>query len=150
VSIFWGVTEEGCQHILKHTARSSLICPLDADEVELDNYFVIYAPIQRSKIANDQIMIPIGFRDDWSVKLAIAHALAQSSKLCLYEARMGDLVNDTKDMPDHLAKAGKVWPSITPLIEVQRKAMCALLVSQRQTSAVRTCIGCMFRDMLRD
>jgi uncharacterized Rmd1/YagE family protein len=83
--------------------------------VERDDFCVIYAPIQRSKIANDQIMIPIGFRDEWSIKLAISHALAQSSKLCLYEARMGDLVNDTKDMPDHLARTGKVSASTPSL-----------------------------------
>lgn len=41
--------------------------------------------------------------------MAISHALAQSTKLLLYEQRLGDLVNRTKDMPAYLAKTGKVW-----------------------------------------
>lgn len=40
--------------------------------------------------------------------MAISHALAQSTKLLLYEQRLGDLVNRTKDMPAYLAKTGKV------------------------------------------
>lgn len=82
--------------------------PLEAHEVERDTFSVVYAPVARSKIANDQIAIPLGFRDEWSIKLAISHALAQSTKLLLYEARMGELVNETKEMPDHLARTGKV------------------------------------------
>lgn len=108
VSIFWGMEEQRCEEILYRVAVFSQISPLEEDEVEQDTFSVCYAPVQRSKIANDQITIPQTFSSDWSIKLAISHALAQSTKLCLYEARMGDLVNETKDMPDHLARTGKV------------------------------------------
>jgi uncharacterized Rmd1/YagE family protein len=108
VSIFWGMSEARCEHVLNNMARISQMCPLEPQEIERDNFTVCYAPVQQSKIANDQIVIPLMFSNDWSIKLAISHALAQSTKLCLYEARMGELVNETKDMPDHLAKTGKV------------------------------------------
>lgn len=108
VSIFWGMAEDTSEEVLQKTAAFSQICPLEADEIEQDNFSVCYAPVQHSRIANDQITIPLMFSNDWSIKLAISHALAQSTKLCLYEARMGELVNETKEMPDHLAKTGKV------------------------------------------
>ena len=39
-------------------------------------------------------------------RLAISHALAQSTKLCVYEERMVDLVEETKHLPVMLAKKG--------------------------------------------
>ena len=107
VSIFWGMSERKCEHALSSIARPAQLDALDPDEHERDNFTVCYAPVQQSRIANDQITIPLIFSGDWSIKLAISHALAQSTKLCLYEDRMGDLVNETKEMPDHLAKTGK-------------------------------------------
>ena len=107
VSIFWGLPERSCEQLLSSIARAAQLAPLDADEIERDNFSVCYAHVQHSKIANDQIVIPLNFSNEWSIKLAISHALAQSTKLCLYEARMGGLVDDTKDMPDHLARTGK-------------------------------------------
>jgi uncharacterized Rmd1/YagE family protein len=77
--------------------------------IERDNFSVCYAPVSHSKIANDEITIPLSFCNDSGIKLSISHALAQSAKLSLYEARMGELVNLTKDMPDHLARTGQVW-----------------------------------------
>ena len=42
------------------------------------------------------------------MRLAISHALAQSSKLAVYEERVWGLVEETKHMPEALAKDGKV------------------------------------------
>lgn len=42
------------------------------------------------------------------VKLALSHALAQSTKLGVYEARIQDIVNDTKHLPESLAETGRV------------------------------------------
>jgi uncharacterized Rmd1/YagE family protein len=83
--------------------------------IERDNFSVCYAPVSNSKIANDNITIPLSFCNDSGIKVSISHALAQSAKLNLYEARMGELVNLTKDMPDHLARTGKVRSSGRPL-----------------------------------
>lgn len=112
VSIFWGMAEGRCVEMLKRVAALSQICPLEPDEIERDAFSVCYAPGQHSKIANDKITIPLMFSTHWNIKLSISHALAQSTKLCLYEARMGELVNETKEMPDHLARTGKVRPDV--------------------------------------
>jgi uncharacterized Rmd1/YagE family protein len=42
------------------------------------------------------------------VKLAICHALAQSTKLCVYEERVVELVLETKHLPQALALNGTV------------------------------------------
>lgn len=42
------------------------------------------------------------------VKLSIAHALAQSTKLCIYEQRVLQLAEDTKSLPETLAEEGDV------------------------------------------
>ena len=45
---------------------------------------------------------------DHRIKMSILHALAQSTKLSVYEGRAMALVEDTKDLPELLATTGKV------------------------------------------
>ena len=43
---------------------------------------------------------------DHSIKLSISYALSQSTKLCVYEERVLDIVQSTKDLPESLAETG--------------------------------------------
>eukprot|EP00892_Ulva_mutabilis_P011771 jgi/Ulvmu1/8967/UM005_0058.1 len=107
--IFWGCGEEHRSRVLQTLNNQECqIIPLGPSEVERDTFSVIYAPVEKSVIENDTITIPQIYSTDWRIKMAISHALAQSTKLLLYEQRLGDLVNRTKDMPAYLAKTGKV------------------------------------------
>lgn len=45
---------------------------------------------------------------DHLIKLSISHALAQSTKLSVYEQRVMEIVESTKDLPEILATTGKV------------------------------------------
>lgn len=108
VSIFWGMERAQCQAILTKVASFSQLEPLPEEKVERDDFSVRYAHVATSAIANDNITIPWSYSDSWEVKLAISHALAQSTKLCLYEAAMQQLVIATKDMPNLLSRTGKV------------------------------------------
>lgn len=46
--------------------------------------------------------------NDHLLKLSISHALAQSTKLSVYEARVVAIVEETKDLPEILASDGQV------------------------------------------
>ncbi len=48
---------------------------------------------------------------DHSIKLSISYALSQSTKLCVYEERVLEIVQSTKDLPESLAETG-VAPSL--------------------------------------
>lgn len=47
-------------------------------------------------------------RNDHLIKLSISHALAQSAKLSVYEDRVIEIVENTKDLPETLAATGEV------------------------------------------
>jgi hypothetical protein len=108
VVIFWGMSESEIFKVLTAVLSTRyMVDPLSEDEVEQDTFSVVIGPGNGS-IANDTITLPPVYYNEWRIKMAISHALAQSAKLCLYEERMGHLVASTKDMPTHLAKTGKV------------------------------------------
>ena len=50
------------------------------------------------------------YAGDHSIKLSISYALSQSTKLCVYEERVLDIVQSTKDLPESLAETGKSSP----------------------------------------
>lgn len=43
---------------------------------------------------------------DHSIKLSISYALSQSTKLCVFEERVLEIVASTKDLPESLASTG--------------------------------------------
>lgn len=45
------------------------ITPLGPSEVERDTFSVVYAPVEKSLIANDTITIPQIFSTDWRIKV---------------------------------------------------------------------------------
>lgn len=46
-------------------------------------------------------------RNEHLIKLSISHALAQSAKLSVYEERVMEIVESTKDLPETLAATGE-------------------------------------------
>lgn len=55
---------------------------------------------------NDSITIHHRFAGDYRVKLSISHALSQSTKLCVFEERVLEIVQTTRDLPEALATTG--------------------------------------------
>ena len=52
--------------------------------------------------------LPPSLPQDHKMKLAISYALAQSTKLSVYEKRVTDIVLETKHLPEALAEHGAV------------------------------------------
>ena len=48
---------------------------------------------------------------DHLIKLSIAHGLSQSTKLCVFEERVLEIVAQTKDLPEILAETGTAMVS---------------------------------------
>lgn len=105
---FWGLTEIQEQDVLRNMVVPCEENPLPVDEVEIDEFQFHYTASEKPHIQNDTITINHSFANDHLIKLSISHALSQSTKLCVFEERVIEIVSSTKDLPGTLAATGKV------------------------------------------
>lgn len=114
VVVFWNFTEHQEKDILADLTFADaedginlLTRPLEQDDFETEEFHFEYSPdIKRPRIFNDMItLLP---RSDHMIKLTISHAIAQSTKLCFFEERMGNTMQDAEDVPTSLALNGKL------------------------------------------
>jgi uncharacterized Rmd1/YagE family protein len=120
------------QDVLKHLVVPCEVNPLPIREVEVDEFDVRYTANEKMHIQNDTITLNYrlsgtkenhlfvtehglltaegdrceGFAGDHSIKLSISYALSQSTKLCVFEERVLEIVASTKDLPESLASTG--------------------------------------------
>lgn len=118
VVVFWGMTRAEEQEIIRNVIAVCQRDPLPVKEVEVDEFEYNYSILEPPHIQNDVITINQRFAKDHQVKLAISHGLAQSTKLSIYEQRIMDVVLQTKHLPEHLARDGKVKISRTQIAKL--------------------------------
>eukprot|EP00879_Flechtneria_rotunda_P003970 GHRR01004210.1.p1 GENE.GHRR01004210.1~~GHRR01004210.1.p1 ORF type:complete len:437 (+),score=141.40 GHRR01004210.1:141-1451(+) len=106
--VFWGISAADEQAVVHSIVNPCKQEPLDLHEIEIDEFTFYYSSIEPPHIQNDLITINKSFAADHQVKLAISHALAQSTLLGCYEERLQDIVEVTKDLPEALAEHGRV------------------------------------------
>lgn len=111
--VFWGYQDTEVQSLLelaKEYVVKGKLSEIEFEAGEDDMAFVTSYDTETINIANDVIVLP----DRVSVKsrLAVSFAIAQSSILSIFEARIEQKIEDYKYIPDELAKCGKV--SLTP------------------------------------
>uniref|UniRef100_A0A383V7N6 DUF155 domain-containing protein n=1 Tax=Tetradesmus obliquus TaxID=3088 RepID=A0A383V7N6_TETOB len=105
----WGFpTAKQEQELLQSVAKKAQQQPLPPREVEVDRFEYNYSSAAPPSMQNDTITISRHHSHDHQTKLAICHALAQSTKLCVYEERVVELVLETKHLPQALATHGEV------------------------------------------
>lgn len=104
----WGLTESQEKTIVHGIARQVVIQPLPDNEVESDKFQFNYSAIEKPHIQNDVVTLHRRFAQDHKMKLAISYALAQSTKLSVYEKRVVDIVLETKNLPESLAESGEI------------------------------------------
>jgi uncharacterized Rmd1/YagE family protein len=112
VVVLWSLNREQEADVLKNLVGPALEDPLPPGETEVDEFAYVYGPGKPS-IADDTISLPARAVGDATTKLAISHALAQSTKLCLYEERVLEVVEATRDLPEAMAATGRVPVSRT-------------------------------------
>ncbi|KAF8476190.1 hypothetical protein BDZ91DRAFT_690115 [Kalaharituber pfeilii] len=113
VVVFWNFSERQEKDVLadltfavSETKTSLVSGPLREQEFETEEFHFEYSSRIRSpRIYNDMITLRSG---DIMVKLAISHAIAQSTKLCRFEERMAITMLGVQHIPKKLALTGKL------------------------------------------
>lgn len=106
IVVFWGLTVLDEHTVLRSLVSGCVMDPLPKEEVE--EFAFNFSPTEKPHIQNDTFTINGRLDGDAMVKLSISHALAQSTKLAIYEARVMEIVEDTRDLPEILANTGRV------------------------------------------
>lgn len=108
VIVLWNLAPEDEWAVIRQLVRPALVDPLPANEVEKDEFSFHYTATEKPHIQNDTFTINYRLASDHILKLSISHALAQSTKLSVYEQRVVEIVEETKDLPEILATVGEV------------------------------------------
>ena len=108
VIVLWNLAPEDERTVIKNLVTPALVDPLPMNEVEKDEFSFHYTASEKPHIQNDTFTINYRLAGDHVLKLSISHALAQSTKLSVYEARVVEIVEETKDLPEILATVGEV------------------------------------------
>lgn len=116
VVAFWGLEAQHEAAILKTLARAVQQGPLE--EPDVDEFVFNISVSEPPHIQNDTITINRRQAADHQVRLAISHALAQSTKLSVYEERVVALVEESKHLPQDLASQGRVSMSAKKLAQL--------------------------------
>jgi uncharacterized Rmd1/YagE family protein len=118
--VFWNFTEKQEKDVLADLTFSSttdpktnmaaplslVTNPLPEEDFETEEFHFEYnSEISRPRVYNDMITLRSG---DHMIKLAISHAIAQSTKLSFFEENMATQMEEAKDVPRRLAYTGEL------------------------------------------
>ncbi|KAI6250959.1 Sad1-interacting factor 3 [Erysiphe necator] len=123
VVVFWNFREKQEKDILadltfsNHQKSNSLVSrPLEQDDYEKEEFHFEYSSyVKRSRVFNDMITLRSG---DHMIKLTISHAIAQSTKLCLFEEQMNQTMANAQHIPKHLALTGQLGLSRCQIVKI--------------------------------
>lgn len=113
VVVFWNFTERQEKDILadltfseSETGIALATRALKEEDFETEEFHFEYSPeTRRPRVFNDMITLKSG---DHMIKLTMSHAIAQSTKLSLFEQRMADQMVEAQHVPRRLALTGKL------------------------------------------
>ncbi|KAI8881771.1 DUF155-domain-containing protein [Backusella circina FSU 941] len=112
VIVFWGMSYKEEQRILKSLEPFEEE-KLELDDVETEEFHYYYNEHYQPRIYND--IITLRHPSNYLVKLTIAHAIAQSVKMTLFERLIDDTINETKYIPQVMAESGNIHMSRTAI-----------------------------------
>jgi len=104
----WGMTKSQEMTLVKGIARQAQCQPLPDSEVEVDEFQYNFTTTEKPHVQNDTVTLARRYVLDHKMKLAVSYALAQSTKLSVYEKGIMDVVEETKNLPEALAETGEV------------------------------------------
>lgn len=99
-TVFWGISKEDCQNYLNETKDFEI---KSNEDIETDEFS--YNIGDSHRIIDDEITLP---SLDTLNKLAVSHGLAQSVKLGTFENALRRTFEQTKSIPEDLAKYGSI------------------------------------------
>ncbi|CDS09036.1 hypothetical protein LRAMOSA10396 [Lichtheimia ramosa] len=112
VVVFWGMTLQDEQRVLKELDPYE-DAKLDLDDVEVEEFHYYYNENCQPRVYND--IFTLRHPSNYRVKLTIAHAVAQSVKMTLFERLVDDTINETKYIPKVMAESGTFHMSRTAI-----------------------------------
>jgi uncharacterized Rmd1/YagE family protein len=123
VAVFWNFTEKQEKDILADltfsTSSTGVLLatrPLNEADFETEEFHFEYnSDIPRPRVYNDMITLKSG---DHMIKLAMSHAIAQSTKLSLFEERMSRTMLQAQYVPKRLALTGKLGMGRTEVVKM--------------------------------
>lgn len=123
VCVFWNFTERQEKDILAdftfsaiETGNSLVLRPQDESDFETEEFHFEYDPlVDRPRVFNDMITLRSG---DHMIKLAISHAISQSTKLSFFEEKMSQTMLDAQYVPKRLALTGQLGMSRTEIVKI--------------------------------
>jgi uncharacterized Rmd1/YagE family protein len=123
VVVFWNFTEHQEKDVLAdltfsetYTGISLVSRPQDESDVETEEFHFEYSPlVDRPRVFNDMITLRNG---DHMIKLAMSHAIAQSTKLSFFEEKMSQTMLDAQYVPKRLALTGKLGMSRKEIVKI--------------------------------
>jgi len=123
VAVFWNFTEKQEKDILADLTFSSTATgvslatrPLTESDFETEEFHFEYnADIPRPRVYNDMITLKSG---DHMIKLAMSHAIAQSTKLSLFEEGMSRTMLAAQNVPKRLALTGNLGMARTDVVKM--------------------------------
>ena len=123
VAVFWNFSEKQEKDILAdltfsetETGMSLVTRPQQETDFETEEFHFEYSPsISHPRVFNDMITLRSG---DHMIKLAMSHAIAQSTKLSFFEERMAHNMSQAQDIPRKLALTGKLGMNREDLVKI--------------------------------
>jgi len=108
VVVMWGLVPAEEQELLSSVVEQVALHPLKKELVEKEMLHVHYHDSQLASVRDDTVRLPMRLRGHVGAMLSIAHALAQSTKLCVFEGQGTRLVQSTAHLPKELAERGRI------------------------------------------
>ncbi|KAK3623050.1 sporulation protein rmd1 [Elasticomyces elasticus] len=105
VVVLWGFTLAEETRFLKEIAKFE-VESLGKDEIQTEEFNFYYTREYQARIYND--FISLKKKRDYMTKLAISHALAQSTKTSLYEESLDTTITTTSSIPAMIASTGRI------------------------------------------
>lgn len=109
VVVFWNFTELQEKSVLADLTFSSATLatrPQSEEDFETEEFHFEYnSDVPRPRVFNDMITLKSG---DHMIKLAMSHAIAQSTKLSFFEERMAGTMLEAQFVPRRLALDGRL------------------------------------------
>lgn len=123
VVVFWGLSEKLERSVVDvlgkpRFQKEDLFPRQSTPQEEVLHYYIDESYSTTGRVYGDVIVIRV---DDFSVRLAISHALAQSVKLAVYEERLSEALDTTWQFPMQLAQLGHLSSTKASKREVNKK-----------------------------
>ncbi|KAK3252351.1 hypothetical protein CYMTET_38351 [Cymbomonas tetramitiformis] len=117
VTVFWGLDMAQEQKLLQGVVRAAGVGvgQLAETDIEDDEFEAVFTAREKPRMENDTIVFAMAMLKNTQVRLATSYALAQSTKLSIFEERITKHTAIAMELPRMLAEDGTITYSRTEI-----------------------------------